>query len=99
MAEVIWTEPALNALDEIGDHIALDNYDAACRFIKRVFAKVDLLEGNPLLGNIPKELRNTQYRRLVIKPLYVYYRIEGAKVVIIFVERSERDFDISRLTK
>lgn len=99
MAEVIWTEPALNALDEIGDHIALDNYDAACRLIKRVFAKVDLLEENPSLGNIPKDLRNTQYRRLVVKPVYVYYKTEGAKEVIIFVERSERDFEVSRLSK
>lgn len=97
MAEVIWTDPALNALDEIGDHIALDNYDAACRLIQRVFAKVDLLEVNPSLGNIPKELRMTQYRRLVIKPVYVYYKTEGAKVIIVFVERSERDFERSRL--
>lgn len=95
MAEVIWTEPALNALDEIGDHIALDNYDAACRLIKRVFAKVDLLEENPLLGNVPRDLKNTQYRRLVIKPICVYYRVEGVKVIIIFVERGERDFDLS----
>jgi toxin ParE1/3/4 len=44
MAEVIWTEPALNALDEIADHIALDNYDAACRLVSKVFEKVELLE-------------------------------------------------------
>ena len=25
MAEVVWAEPALNALDEIADYIALDN--------------------------------------------------------------------------
>lgn len=99
MAEVIWTEPALNALDEIADHIALDNYDATCRVVRKVFEKVDLLEKNPNLGNIPKDLRSTPYRRLVIKTAYVYYRIEGDKVVIIFVERTERDFEISRFTE
>jgi len=99
MAKVIWTEPALNALDEIADHIALDDYDAACRLVQKVFERVDLLEGNPNLGNIPKELRRTPYRRLVIKPTYVYYRIEGGKVVIIFVGRTERNFEISRFSR
>jgi toxin ParE1/3/4 len=82
MAEVIWTEPALNALDEIADHIALDDYDAACRLISKVFEKVELLEENPSLGNIPKDLRHTPYRRLAIKPIYVYYRSEGKDIII-----------------
>lgn len=99
MAEVIWTEPALNALDAIGDYIAIDNHDAACRLIRRVFGKVDLLEKNPELGSIPRELKNTPYRRLTIKPVNVYYRTEGGNVVIIFVERGERDFRLSRISK
>jgi len=99
MAEVIWTEPALNALDEIADHIALDDYDAACRLVSRVFEKVELLEGNPKLGNIPRDLRLTPYRRLVIKPIYVYYRSEHDDVVIIFVDRVGRDFDMSRFSR
>lgn len=98
MAEVIWTEPALGALGEIADHIALDDYDAASRFVRKVFKKVELLEENPNLGSRPKDLRSTPYRRLVIKPAYIYYRNEGEKVVIILVERTERDFEISRFT-
>lgn len=96
MAEVIWTEPALNALDEIADHIALEDYEAACRLVSRVFEKVELLEDSPKLGNTPKDLRDTPYRRLVINPVYVYYRSEGDGIVIIFVDRTERSFDISR---
>ncbi len=99
MAKLIWTEPALNALDEVADHIALDDYDAACRLVRKVFEKVELLEENPSLGNISKDLRHTPYRRLVIKPIYVYYRSEGGDVVIIFVDRNERDFDITRFAR
>jgi toxin ParE1/3/4 len=98
MAKVIWTDPALNALDEIADHISLDDYDAARRLVSKVFEKVELLEENPSLGNIPKDLRHTPYRRLVIKPVHVYYRSEGKDVVIIFVDRNERDFDITRFS-
>ena len=99
MAQVIWTEPALNSLDEITDNIALDDYDAARRFVRKVFENVDLLETNPRLGNIPADLKRTPYRRLVIKPVYIYYRIEAQDIVIIFVDRTERDFDISRFAR
>jgi len=99
MAKIIWTDPALNALDEIADHISLDDYDATRGLVSRVFKKVELLEKNPSLDKIPKDLRHTPYRRLVIKPIYVYYRSEGKDFVIIFVDRNERDFDIKRFLR
>lgn len=99
MAKVIWTEPALNSLDEIADHIALEDYEAACRLVSKVFKKIELLTENPKLGNIPRDLRHTPYRRLVVSPVYVYYRPEGDDIVIILVDRTERDFDISRFAR
>mgnify|MGYP001058554358 FL=1 len=99
MAEVIWTETALQSLDEIADYIALDEYDAACRFVRKVFDKVDLLQENPGIGTAPRELNGTPYRRLVIKPVYVYYRVEGQSVVIVFVDRNERELSISRFAR
>jgi plasmid stabilization system protein ParE len=38
MAEVIWTEPALNDLDAIADYIALDNPEAAMALYGGYFA-------------------------------------------------------------
>jgi plasmid stabilization system protein ParE len=67
--------------------------------VRRVFEKVDLLEETPKLGNIPKHLRTTPYRRLIVKTAYIYYRIDDDRAVIIFVERTERDFEISRFSR
>ncbi len=92
MAEIVWTEPALAQLDEIGDYIALDKPDAAKKLIQKIFAKVDLLEEKPKLGNVPNEIRGTPYRRLSIKPVLVYYRLDGNKVIIIFIRRGEKLF-------
>jgi plasmid stabilization system protein ParE len=36
MAEVIWIDPALNALDATADYIALDNKEAAKVFVQNV---------------------------------------------------------------
>ena len=41
MAEVIWAEPALHALEEITDYIALDNQAAAKKFVCKVFDKIE----------------------------------------------------------
>ena len=66
MAEIVWTEPALQSLDEVADFIALDNPQAAQGLVCKVFQQVDLLSHAPEMGNIPAELKGTPYRRLVI---------------------------------
>ena len=37
MAQIIWTEPALNDLDTIADYIALDDPQAARNLVRKVF--------------------------------------------------------------
>jgi plasmid stabilization system protein ParE len=99
MAEVIWTEPALADLDALGDHIALDAYEASRRLIGKVFERVDLLEAHPRVGRVSRDLRNTLYRKLVVNPADIYYRIDGEKVIIIHISRAERNFDPTRLSR
>jgi plasmid stabilization system protein ParE len=48
MAEMIWTEPALQDLDAIADYIALDNPLAARRLVQRVCAR-------GTVGDTPRE--------------------------------------------
>jgi toxin ParE1/3/4 len=43
MAEVIWTEPALDDLDAIVARIALDKPGAAKQLAQRVFVRVEQL--------------------------------------------------------
>lgn len=99
MAEVIWAEPALHSLQEVTDYIALDNPEAARVLVGKVFQAIDLLERNPELGNVPGELKNTPYRRLVINPLYLYYRVDDEKIRIVFVHRTEKKFDLRHLNR
>ena len=41
MAEIVWTEPALNDLDAIADYIALENPAAASELVRRVFERIE----------------------------------------------------------
>ena len=90
MAEVVWTEPALSDLDAIADYIALDKPQAARELVGRGFDHVGQLAAFPKSGSRPRELRDSRYRQLVEPPCRVLYRVEGQRVVILHVMRSER---------
>jgi toxin ParE1/3/4 len=90
MAQIIWTDPALEDLNEIAEYIALDKPSAAKWLVREVFSKVKRLEDFPNSGRKPPELDKTRYRELIIPPCRVFYRIEEGKVFILYVMRSER---------
>lgn len=91
MAQVIWTEPALNDLDAIADYIALDNPTAARELIQRIFRHVEQLRAHPDSGSKPSELRGWRYRQLIEPPCRIFYRHDGNEVIILYVMRGERE--------
>ena len=90
MAQVIWTEPALNDLDAIADYIAIENPVAASELVQRVFGHVEQLQAHPESGSRPVELKRSRYRQIVEPPCRIFYRHDGEKVFVLFVMRSER---------
>ena len=90
MAQVVWSEPALNDLDAIADYIALDNPEAARQLVQRIFAHVGHLEDQPKLGSKLPELKGWRYRKIVEPPCRIFYREDAERVLILHVMRSER---------
>ncbi|WP_166266797.1 type II toxin-antitoxin system RelE/ParE family toxin [Marinobacter caseinilyticus] len=90
MAEVIWTEPALQELSAIAEYIALDNPAAASRLVEEVFDKTDCLENFHQSGRIPPELPNSVYREVVVPPCRIFYREDVKRVFVLYVMREER---------
>ena len=90
MAQIVWTEPALNDLDAIADYIALENPTAAAELVRRVFAHVEQLAAHPESGSKPPELGRSRYRQIVEPPCRVFYRFDGEKVFVLYVMRAEQ---------
>ena len=99
MAEIIWTEPALDDLDAIAEYIALDKPVAAKRLVRQVFVRVEQLKIFPMSGGKPRELDGTPYRQLVIRPLRIFYRISGEKVYLVYIMRGEQRFRLTDVTE
>lgn len=103
MAELIWTDPALQDLDAIADYIAVEDPLAARRLVQRVFEHVAQLEAHPESGSHPPELRRSsgRYRQIVEPPCRVFYRYEHAsgKVFVLHVMRGEMRLRKHRVIK
>ncbi len=91
MVEVIWTEPALENLNDIAEYIHLSNPLAASRLVENVFNSIQRLELFPESGRTPKELEELNYREVVVNPCRVFYKIDAGSVYILHVLRQERD--------
>jgi plasmid stabilization system protein ParE len=91
MAQIIWTEPALNNLNDIAEYIAVSNINAAEQLVENVFNKVQRLERFPESGRIPEEIEKLNYREVVVNPCRVFYKVDQNSVYILHVLRQERD--------
>ena len=90
MAQIKWTEPALEDLNEIAEYIALDKPNASKKLVKTIFQTVSRLKEFPLSGKVPIELIDSRYREVIVEPCRIFYRVEGDSIFILYVMRSER---------
>lgn len=92
MARIIWTEPALNELDEIADYISLDNSTAAKKLVRSAFENIERLAIHPKSGKLVEEIDNSNsiYREVVVPPCQIFYRQENEIVYIVHVIREEQ---------
>ena len=91
MAQIIWTEPALNNLDDVAEYIAVSNIYAARKLVEKVFSKVQRLEQFSESGRTPEEIATLNYREVVVSPCRVFYKVDQDSVYILHVLRQERD--------
>jgi plasmid stabilization system protein ParE len=90
VAEVIWTEPAFDQLNEIAEYIALDKPGAASTLVEKVLSAVEHLQLFPEAGHVPPELPQSVYRELYVRPCRIFYRQDNEVIFILYVMREER---------
>lgn len=90
MAEVVWTGPALDQLNEIAEFIALDKPGAASSLVEKVISAAEHLQLFPEAGHVPPELPESVYRELYVRPCRIFYRQDHEVIFILYVMREER---------
>ena len=90
--KIIISDQAVADLEEIWQHIALDNPYAADKLIDAIYEKCLLFKENPEIGRNRDELL-PGIRCLPIKKYLIFYRIKSKIVQIVRILSGYRDID------
>jgi len=92
MATLIWTEPAVADLEEIGQFISKDNPPAAEKVGSKIIREAENVAAFPRLGRIVPEFGNPQIREIISQSYRVIYKFdeEGDLVAILRIWHGAR---------
>ena len=91
MVKVVWTDSAIQDLDDIGDHIAKDSKRYAQLTVERLFVSVEILKNFPRAGKMVPEFEDELLREIIIGSYrIVYYLVDKYRIDIITVHNCAR---------
>jgi addiction module RelE/StbE family toxin len=100
MVKVVWTDFAIQDLDDIGEFIAKDSERYAKVVIQNLFESTELLESHPKAGRVVPEFENKNIRELIRGSYRIVYRIvEITRIDILTVHHSARLLKRSSIIK
>ena len=92
----MYTWDAVDDLDSIFDYISDDNQVAAIKMLAKLESAILGLGGNPRMGtvvslNMPA-MPSSNYRKIIVAPYVVFYRIGEHEIYILRVLHSRQDW-------
>jgi toxin ParE1/3/4 len=82
---LLWSPLALERAQEIADHIADDNPDAASAWVLGLFEVVHTLQQLPLSGRQVPEIKRQNIREIIWRKHRVIYRSQEEQVQILTI--------------
>ena len=83
MAQVIWTQPATEEIENIGNYIEEFSEYYASIVVKKLYNEVSLLRVFPLMGRIIPELGEERFRELIRENYRIMYEVIDEDIVLI----------------
>jgi toxin ParE1/3/4 len=97
MVKIVWSEQAIQDLNDIGNYIAIDSERYAREMVRFLYESVIVLESHPKSGRIVPEYKLPAIRELIRRSYRIVYRIVDRKRVdILTVHHTSRLLRISR---
>lgn len=93
---ILYTQDAVNDLDSIFDYISEDKQAAAANMLERIENSILKLADNPRMGTVlptnDLSLVEPGYRRIMVNPYLIFYRIGDGELFISRVLHSRQDW-------
>ena len=93
MVEVIWTEQAIEDINNIAEFISKNSFRYAQIQVEKFFQTTSTLENNPLIGRQVPETLDKSIRELIIGTYRIIYKVKTLKILILTVHHSSRSMD------
>ncbi len=94
MAQVEWTEPALDDLQAIVEFISRDSTAYAARLAQKIVEAPRRLGTLPRSGTRVPEFDRDDLRELTVRPFRVVYAIRGDECLVVAVIHGSRDLSL-----
>ena len=97
--KLIWTELAVEKLQEFADYIALDKPLAALKWTETVRKSVNKLTDFPLFGREVPEIKREDIRELIEGNYRIIYRTESKRISILTIRHTKQLLNESDIFK
>jgi len=87
---LLWTDRALERVEETARYIALDDSEAALRWVEELFESVGRLAAFPESGRLVPELEGRGVRELIFGAYRVFYRLRPDVVLVLTVRHASQ---------
>ncbi|ODB95150.1 plasmid stabilization protein [Candidatus Thiodiazotropha endoloripes] len=87
---LVWSDAALEDIDEIAEYIHRDSPHYAQRVVEELFAATDLLPEQPRMGRVVPELGQQEIRERFVYSYRLIYEIHSAELHILAVIHGKR---------
>ncbi len=88
--KIIWTELAVEKLEEYADYIALDKPIAALNWAESIQNSVNKLKQFSQIGRIVPEIKRNDIRELIEGNYRIIYRIEEKYISVLTIRHSKQ---------
>ena len=88
--KLIWTELAVEKLEEYADYISFDNPIASVKWINTIQKSVNKLIDFPQIGRRVPELKRSDIREIVTGNYRIIYRFERMRISILTIRHTSQ---------
>lgn len=94
MAKIIWSDRALDDLENIGNYISQDSIKYAKITLQRILESAKLVETNPKIGRVVPEIGNKNIREFIAGRYRIIYHLQAKESAsILTIHHSSRNFN------
>lgn len=89
--EIIYTNEAIDDIDNIHDYISKDNFMAADNLLNRIYKVIDLISKNPYIGVVGR-VENTREFFIPYSNYFIVYTVDNNILTIVNIIHMAKDY-------